>query len=107
MKTAILTTLAVLSLVGVIIGLTEFNLGFKERYDVKYKDVDRKTYESTKSFVHGKTQDLARLFEEHSKSDDSSKKAVVEMVKIQFADFNESQIRNEKLRSFLVEARGY
>ena len=74
-------------------------------FGVKKQNVRREIFEQTKSYTHGKTQDLARYYEQYQKPEDRD--AVANIIKMQFSDFDETKIRNLKLRSFLISVRGY
>ncbi len=86
-------------------------LGFYGYFAPKYEEVRRNTFEETKSYVQGKIQDLAKRFDEWSRADKvndtDSRTAIEELIKMEFADFDETNIRNNKLREFLIKIRGF
>jgi hypothetical protein len=98
----------IIGIAGLILGLSYANLGYKRHFNPKHENVRREVFENTKSYTHGKTQDLAKYYEEYTKSESQEDKdAVAELIKMQFADFNATVIRNSKLRNFLTNVRGY
>jgi hypothetical protein len=42
---------------------TAVYVGLKEYYGVKNADIDRRIYEESKSYIHGKLQDLSKYYE--------------------------------------------
>ncbi|MHA2179843.1 MAG: hypothetical protein ACXAAH_00315 [Promethearchaeota archaeon] len=99
-----------LILAGIIILmflLSLVGLKFVEFFDPAYQDVERKVFEQTKSYTHGKIQDLASYYHEYKKSSQDEKLIIANVIKSQFADFEASKIREESLKSFLIEIRGY
>lgn len=97
----------------VILGLVVFVAGLADLEYTKFflprkENVKREVFENTKSYTHGKVQDLAKHYEEYVKSDDVTEKAAIEsIIKMQFANFNSDVIDNHQLKSFLVSVRGY
>jgi hypothetical protein len=72
------------------------------------ENVRRNVFENTKSYVHGKIQDLSKYYAEYQKAEtDQDKEVIANLIKTQFADFDENLIDNYILRSFLKEQRGY
>lgn len=105
MKEIVVIPLGIIAVVGVVWGLSYFSLAHKETFQPKFQDVERKTFERTKSYVHGKRVDLAKYYEEYQTTDDRS--AIEALVKMNFADFDENDIKSDKLRKWLVSIRGY
>lgn len=74
----------------------------------KWQDVERQTFERTQSYTHGKIQDLAKYYEEFTESEDSEERSAIKsLVRMNFAEFDESTVRNDKLRTWLIEQRGF
>ena len=89
-------------------GLEMLGLQWTKFFKPKYQNVEREVFEETKSYVHGKIQDLAKYYAEYEKSESEESKTVIQnIIKSQFAEFDETNIRNLKLRSFLKQMRGY
>lgn len=108
MKQLLLIPIGIVAIAALGWGVTYMNLGHKQHFDKKFADVDRETHEQTQSYVHGKTQDLAKYFEEYTKAEDfSDKEAIKNLVNMNFADFDETNIRNATLKQFLIDCRGY
>lgn len=72
------------------------------------KNIERDVFEESQSFVHGKIQDLAKYFEEYNQKDDlTEKEAIRQIIIMQFTQFDSDKVKNDKLRQFLVNMRGY
>lgn len=85
-----------------------FDLEWQKYFSPKKENIKRKVFEETQSYVHGKIQILSKYYEEYNKTDiESDKIAIKTMIGIQFAEFNENNIRNNQLRSFLIKMRGF
>jgi hypothetical protein len=69
------------------------------------ENVRREVFENTKSYVHGKIQDLAKLYREYQSSDD--REALEAVIRSQFAEFDTKHVRSHELRQFLINVRGY
>jgi hypothetical protein len=69
------------------------------------ENVRREVFENTKSYVHGKIQDLAKLYREYQGSND--REALEAVVRSQFAGFDAYHVQSNELRRFLINVRGY
>ena len=108
MKTFFISLAAIILLIVVAFSLKLGGLQWTRFFAPKEQAIQREVFEETKSFVHGKTQDLAKYYEEYTKSTDEGEKQSIEnLIKIQFSDIDSSQIRNNRLRQFLISVRGY
>jgi hypothetical protein len=87
--------------------MTIVSLSLKEEFGVKNADIDRKIYEQSKSYIHGKLQDLAKYYEEYQKTDASGKEVIRNLIQMNFASFDCANIDNQKLKIFLIEMRGF
>jgi hypothetical protein len=97
-----------LVLILVVFGFGLLRLGYKSYFAPKHAEVDREVFENTKSYVHGKTQDLAKYYREYQETEDMEDKAAIqEMIVMQFAEFDSKNVKNESLRRFLVNMRGF
>lgn len=89
-----------------ILGL--FELGWYKFFEPKKENIRREVFENTKSFTHGKIQDLAKYYEEYQKAEtQDDKEAIKNFVQFNFAEFDASKIESEKLKSFLINMRGF
>ena len=93
----IVTMLFVCGLIG---------LGWYAFFAPKYENVGRNVFEQTKSYTHGKVQDLAKHYQEYNKPG-ADKEVIKEFVIMRFAEFDANHIKPKKLRKFLVSLRGY
>jgi hypothetical protein len=97
-----------IGVLGLVFALTYMGLGFKRFFGPKHENVRREIFENTKSYTHGKTQDLAKYYEAYTTStEQEDKDTLAELVKMNFADFDVTVIRSIKLRNFLTNIRGY
>lgn len=95
-----------ISLLSIII-FTVIGIQIKKQFGVENANVDREIYEESKSYVHGKIQDLAKYYEEYQKADEQGKKVIRNMIQINFAEFDSKHINNDKLKIFFIEMRGF
>lgn len=102
---------ALLAIIGVIVlafALEVGGLKWERYFAPQHENVKREVFENTQSYVHGKSQDLAKYYEEYSKADDPQKKeAIASIIKMNFADFDVTTLRSEQLKGFLISVRGY
>ena len=83
-------------------------LGWRKFFIPKHENIRREVFENTKSYTHGKIQDLAKYFEEYTKTDDLVEKTAIQgIVKMRFAEFDSERINSATLRRFLISMRGY
>lgn len=94
-------------LVVVAFGLELLGLQWTRFFKPRYADVEREVFEETKSYVHGKIQDLAKYYGEYQAADGDGKIAIQAVIKVRFAEFDAKHVESEVLRSFLVKTRGY
>lgn len=109
-----LILLGLLSLVSVIaigfgIAMATGYLGiaYTETVGVAQKDADRHVFERSQSFVHGKTQELAKVKREWDQTEDMTERQVLEEhIRMQFANVHADDMPNG-LGRFLTNIRGY
>ena len=107
-KIVFLSITGVIGFILVIFMLTYGGLYWKKFFAPKYESVNRQVFEETKSYVHGKNEDLAKYFEEYQRADNIKDKQVIqEFVKLRFAEFKAENVNSLRLRQFLVNMRGY
>ena len=105
MKTKIV--LGFLGVLAIIFILELFGLGMFKFFEPKKENIRREIFENTKSYTHGKIQDLAKLYQEYQKADPDGKETIKTLVQSQFSDFDAEKINNYKLQIFLTNMRGY
>lgn len=72
----------------------------------EYKDIKREQFENSKSYVHGKIDDLQRYKRELERAADPvERQAIVINIQDEFSNFDESKIDNDNLREFLNDIR--
>ena len=99
---------AIVAFIALAFILTLGGLWWKGFFAPKYQNVERKVFEETKSYVHGKNEDLAKYFEEYQKAKSAADRQIIqEFVKMRFSEFKAENINSPRLRQFLVAMRGY
>jgi len=98
---------SIVALLILAFGLGLGQLRWKAFFKPRHENVERKVFEGTKSYTHGMAQELAKHYGEYQKSDPQEKKIIGNIIKNRFADFDETKIRTQALRSFLTKVRGY
>lgn len=96
-----------LGVFALAIALTVFDLEWKRVFLPKYEDVKRETYEKSKSYVHGKVQELGKHMLEYHRGDAEEKAAIKSIIAATYSDIDADDIKAKPLRDFLVEMRGY
>jgi hypothetical protein len=67
-----------IGLIVVIIALSSSILFWRMYYIPRYANVERQAFEQTRSYVHGKIQDLTRYYRQHNEADADGKRAIKE-----------------------------
>jgi len=111
MSTGKIVFLSIAGFLGFIViafMLTYGGLYWKKFFAPKYESVNRQVFEETKSYVHGKNEDLAKYFEEYQRADNPKDKEVIrEFVRLRFAEFKLENVNSPRLKQFLISMRGY
>jgi len=97
----------IIILVAVVFALGLAGLGWKAFFKPKHENIERQVFENTKSYTHGMTQELAKHYGEYKEADLKEKEIIKNVIKGRFADFDETKIRTQALKSFLIRMRGY
>jgi len=100
-------TSSIVIVVAIVFALGLAGLGWKAFFKPKHANIERKVFENQKSYTHGMTQELAKHYGEYQKADLEEKEILRNIIKARFADFDETKIRTQALRSFLTKVRGY
>jgi hypothetical protein len=107
MKKVFIVVGIIILLILVSIASEVYNIQWMKFFGVMREDARREKFEETKSYNQGKIQDLAKYYEEYQFASDEDKPAIATVIKSQFADFDMDNLNNEKLKSFLLQVRGY
>lgn len=97
-------TVAVFVVVVFIFG--EIGLEFREYFGTRSADIERTIFEESQSFVHGKKQEASRLYLQYQRADEEGKTAIMAMIPIQFATFDETRHLDGQLREFIRKGKG-
>lgn len=85
-----------------------YGLGWMKFFEPKKENIRREIFEQTQSYTHGKIQDLAKYYEEYNKTmEQEEREAIRQLIIMRFAEFDEENVRSDKLRNFLTAMRGY
>jgi len=99
---------AIVILIAILFGTTNLSLWWKGHFNPKFKNVERKVFEETKSYVHGAIQDIGNYYGQYQQAETEEEKASIQsVVKVRFSEFNAENISSLELRNFLIKARGY
>lgn len=93
----------------VIVGwfLTGSGIMTKKFFGTMNENVNREIFEETKSYNEGKTQQLAKYFQEYQTSNDIESRAAIRgTIRTMFADYDAEKLP-PLLRKFLTDMRGY
>ena len=90
------------------VGMEFLGIGWTRYFGVKHRDARREVFEQTQSYTHGKIQELSKMYLEYQQADSQGDKDIISnVIKVQFAGFDEDNINSDVLRRFLVNVRGY
>jgi len=103
-KTAVMV---IVGLIAVIIFVAVLKIGYTKYLAVPQENARRDVYEQTQSYAHGKTQELAKYYEEYQDGSMEDKEVIKNLIQLNFTTFDENTIDNNTLRSFLTSQRGY
>lgn len=100
--------LSIIGFLALLFFLNAVGIAQIKIFGVAREDAKREVFEETKSYVHGKIQDLARYYKQYqtSKSDDD-KESIRSFIIMEFGEFDSKKIKEVKLRSFLIQMRGF
>lgn len=110
MKT-VLSVLGVVCVIGVFLvlcfGIQLGGLHWNGFFAKESANIERKVFEETKSYTHGMSDALAKHYQEYMKASPEDKLIIENVIKMEFGSFDEKNLTNDTLRSFLVSIRGY
>jgi len=100
--------LVIVLLVALSFGTGILDLKYYEFFGTRKANVERKIFKENKSYVEGMVNDLAKYkFELSQTEDEIGQKAIKNMIRDRFANFDVNNIENYQLQNFLIEVRGY
>lgn len=83
-----------------------FGLGYKYIFGTANKDVDRKIFKASNSYIEGMVDDLAKYkYELITEEDTTARKSIINLIVDRYSDFDEDKMENESLKEFLVDIR--
>ena len=107
MKTFLKVFGIVVAIVAIMFALEVSGIAWTRFFNPQKEDVKRKTFEQTQSYVHGKIQDLAKMYREYKDTDSEGKETIKALIQAQFFDFDAETINEQELKTFLITMRGY
>lgn len=108
MKTVFLVIVGLLFIIVIGSGLDLLGVEWLGFIGPKRENVRREIFEETKSYTHGKIQDLAKYFDEYKNAESEEDKQTIQtIIKSQFAEVDAHKIKPDALRQFLIQMRGY
>lgn len=107
LKESLGIVLGVIALVVLVVLLKFGSLAWNRYFAPQEENIRRSVFEETKSYNHGKIQDLSKYFVEYQEGDSEKKEQIKNIIQMQFSTFKAENIENSKLRSFLIQMRGF
>ncbi len=104
-KWHVVATIVCVLLVPIFIGF--YSLGMFRIFAPMSRDVDRKVFENTKSYMHGIQQDLGKYYGEYQAADEAGQAVIKATIKVRFPEVDANKLTNPTLRQFLVDTRGF
>lgn len=92
-------------LIPLVIGL--YALGLFRIFAPMEKDIQRKVFENTKSYMHGVQQDLGKYYHEYQTANESERGAIRATIRMRFAEVDVNKLQSRELQTFLKKTRGY
>lgn len=108
MKLGIKIVLLIVIFLALLFTLELLGLQWTRFFAPKRENIRREVFENTKSYTYGKIQDLSKYYVKYQKANNvENKTAIANLIRMQFAEFDEKKINNAKLKQFLIDTRGY
>ena len=98
---------SIIAVCVLVFALSLGGLGYKAFFKPRHANIERKVFEGQKSYTHGMSQELGKHYGEYQKGTIQEKAIIRNIIKVRFADFDETKIRTAALKAFLVQMRGY
>ncbi len=95
---------ALCTIVALFFGLTWLGIEWRGFFGPKAADVERETFQKTRSYNQGMVQQLTRYRLQYIQAEaEDEKKAIASTVRIMFAEYDPASLPNQELRDFLKE----
>lgn len=103
LKITLVSVLCLIVLLGLSLAFGWFNVFFKNTVGVANATADRNIFEQGKSYTQGMISDLANYkYEYETSTDETARKAIKNLIRDKFANFDAEKIENYSLRQFLI-----
>lgn len=88
-------------------GAEHLGLAWEGYFAPKHASIKRDVFKETRGYNEGKAQELQKYYSEYvlAGADTGKKQGVAALVRMAFAEYNESKIESPQLREWLVQIR--
>lgn len=98
--------LGIVASIAIAFSIPTLVLNFEQYFAPKFASVKRESFEQTKSYVHGMIESLSDYKREYDRAESiEEKQQIINYIDSKFAAFDESNIDNSELRTFLSDVR--
>ena len=109
MKNGLKIGLIVIAFFVAIVGFS-FGMGWTDVLYTKTvgkakQNAQREVFEQTQSYVEGKRQMALKYYKEYQAADESGKRAIKELVALDFANVDEEEILTGRVRQFVIDCK--
>lgn len=104
----ILFVFLLITVSGMAFLTTYTSLEFRSFFGKKSANIEREIFEQSTSYIQGKRQEASRLYLQYSRAQtDEDREAILGIIPIQFANFNEDEHLDGEIRSFIRRGKGF
>lgn len=102
----LMVLLVTILFIGIAFGTGWLGVFYTETIGKEQINANREVFEQSKSYVKGMADDLAKYkYELTTTTDQTERKAIIDLIIDRYADFDETKLDNENLRWFLQDVR--
>jgi hypothetical protein len=101
MKIALSVIAGIIVVFGLVFLIGYTNVFYTHTVGKAQQNANREVFEQTQSYIEGKRQELVKLHHEWVKSDADGKKDIEATIRVSFANFNQDNIIDPDMHSFL------
>lgn len=92
---------------GVCFGLGVIDLKFYKYFGTEKASIQRDIFKENKSYIEGMASDLAKYkYELSIEKDEVAQKAIKDLIRSKYSDFDIENLKDNSLKSFLIGIRG-
>ncbi len=105
-KTMLGVLMILIVFVGFLVATGLIELEFYRYFGIQRASIRREIFKENKSYVEGMISDLAKYrYEYQREEDEKAKKAIADLIRTKFSNFNLDNIENDQLKRFLINIR--